>query len=154
MAKRYRIKLTPEDRRALEKIARSVDGAASKKAMKARALLLSDISRGGPTSTVDEIMVATGIKSTSLARLRRRVRDVGPLQALERKPYTSPSRVLLVNGEVEARLAELVASDPPGGRSHWPLRLLAAKLVELKVVDAISHETVRAALKKLNAKKG
>jgi hypothetical protein len=36
-----------------------------------------------------------------------------------------------------------------GGRDHWPLRLLADKLVELGVVESISHETVRQTMKKM-----
>lgn len=37
---------------------------------------------------------------------------------------------------------------PPKGFATWSLRLLAEKVVELEVVDSISHETVRQTLKK------
>ena len=37
---------------------------------------------------------------------------------------------------------------PPKGRGDWTLRLLARRLVELEVVESISHETVRRTLKK------
>jgi hypothetical protein len=37
---------------------------------------------------------------------------------------------------------------PPKGHAHWTLRLLARKVVELEVVETISHETVRRTLKK------
>jgi hypothetical protein len=39
-------------------------------------------------------------------------------------------------------------SKPPDGRARWTLRLLADKAVELAIVDAVSHETVRSVLKK------
>ena len=37
---------------------------------------------------------------------------------------------------------------PPKGYANWTLRLLAGKVVDLEIVAAISHETVRATLKK------
>lgn len=50
--------------------------------------------------------------------------------------------------EKEARLIALGCSQPPEGYGRWTLRLLVDNLVELKVVDSISYETVRRALKK------
>jgi hypothetical protein len=38
--------------------------------------------------------------------------------------------------------------SPPAGYAHWTLRLLARKVVELEIVESISHETVRQTLKK------
>ncbi|WP_420823851.1 hypothetical protein [Thermogutta terrifontis] len=43
---------------------------------------------------------------------------------------------------------------PPAGYGQWTLRLLARRLVELKVVESISHETVRRALKKTRSRRG
>ena len=37
---------------------------------------------------------------------------------------------------------------PPKGYANWTLRLLSRKVVELEIVDSISHETVRQTLKK------
>ncbi len=42
----------------------------------------------------------------------------------------------------------LTCSEPPDDHDHWTLRLLADKLVELGMVDGISHEAVRRTLKK------
>jgi hypothetical protein len=53
-------------------------------------------------------------------------------------------------GEAEAQLTKLACSLPPEGRSRWTLRLLAEYLVELEVVESISHETVRQVLKKVS----
>jgi len=52
------------------------------------------------------------------------------------------------DGKQEAYLVALACSPPPAGRVRGTLQLLAAKLVEWKVVDAISDETVRLRLKK------
>jgi hypothetical protein len=72
----------------------------------------------------------------------------GPLAVLERKPRITPPTPPKVDGRVEAQITKLACSAPPEGRSKWTLRLLAKKVVELKIVDSLSHETVRQALKK------
>lgn len=68
---------------------------------------------------------------------------------LERKP-TSREYERKADGDLEARLVALSCSEPPEGHARWSLRLLADKLVELEIVDSISHETVRTVLKKTN----
>ena len=55
-----------------------------------------------------------------------------------------------IDGEVEAHLIALSCSKAPEGFSRWSLRMLAEKIVEMKYVDSISHETIRKALKKTN----
>ena len=59
-----------------------------------------------------------------------------------------------VTGDIEARLIALACSKPPKGRARWTLRLLADKLVELEVVEALSHETVHRVLKKTRSSPG
>jgi len=54
----------------------------------------------------------------------------------------------VLDGAAEARLIALACSATPDGRKAWTLRMLADKLVELEVVEAVSHETVRRTLKK------
>ena len=58
------------------------------------------------------------------------------------------------DGDFEAHLVALSCSKPPEGFSHWSLRLLADRAVELKYIDSISHETVRRVLKKTNLSPG
>jgi hypothetical protein len=73
----------------------------------------------------------------------------GGLQtALARKQQRRPSRQRLLDGEKEAKLIALACSEPPEGHARWTLHLLADKMVELRMVEGISHETVRRALKK------
>jgi hypothetical protein len=69
--------------------------------------------------------------------------------ALAHKPQATPRRERILDGAAEARLIALACSATPDGRKAWTLRLLADKLVELEVVDAISRETVRRTLKKI-----
>lgn len=56
-----------------------------------------------------------------------------------------------LDGEQEAELIRLACSEAPEGRSQWSLRLLSDKMVELGVVDTLSHETVRLTLKKTDS---
>ena len=154
MQKIYRIKLSDEERVELIELTTSGKRVSAKKVIKARALLLADESEAGPASTDKEIMDATGMKPATLVRLRKRVCEVGAIQALERKTQTAPSRKKIIDGEVEAKLTQIACSEAPDGRQRWTLRLLADKLVELEVVEKISHETVRASMKKKRSSRG
>jgi hypothetical protein len=154
MQKNYRIKLAPDERKELTALSSSAKSVSARKVTKARALLLADESGDGPALNDREVMEATGIKPATLVRLRKRTCEVGPLAALERKAQASPSRAKVIGGEAGAKLTQIACSEAPGGRSRWTLRLLADKLVELEVVDAVSHETVRAELKKTTSSRG
>ena len=68
--------------------------------------------------------------------------------ALTHRQPANPPREPVLDGAAEAKLIALACSATPDGRRAWTLRMLADKLVELEVVDAVSHETVRRALKK------
>jgi hypothetical protein len=55
------------------------------------------------------------------------------------------------SGKQQAKITALACSTPPEGRSRWTLRLLADKVVELELVDDISHKSVGEILKKTNS---
>ena len=73
--------------------------------------------------------------------------------AVYRKPPARSYRRRL-DGEQEARLVALTCSAPPEGHKRWRLRLLADRLVELQVVESVSYETVRQALKQTGSSRG
>jgi hypothetical protein len=87
-------------------------------------------------------------------RLRERFVEQGLDAALDRKKQDRPSRQRTLDGKAEARLIALACSEPPLGRVRWTLRLLADQLVELEIVDTVSTETIRRALKKTNSSRG
>jgi Homeodomain-like domain len=70
-----------------------------------------------------------------------------------RKPPARQYRRRL-DAEQEARLVALTCSSPPEGHQRWTLRLLAERLVELAVVESVSYETVRQALKQTGSSRG
>ncbi len=59
-----------------------------------------------------------------------------------------PRALKLLDGEQEAQVIALRLGSPPKGYANWSLRLLARRVVELGVVESVSHETIRRTLKK------
>lgn len=146
MAKKYILKLTADERAELAHLIRK-GGVAGWKSQRAQALLKCDQGSDGPAWTDRQIAESFGVTTRSLESWRKRAVEHGPLSLLERKPRV-PSAVPKLGGENEARLTALACSVPPKGLARWSLRLLAERLVELEVVGAVSHETVRRSLKK------
>jgi len=89
---------------------------------------------------------------STVANVRHRFNRAGLQAALYDKPR--PGQKPKVTGEVEARLVMLACSDPPPGHTRWSLRLLADQMVELEIVDSISHVTVGQVLKKTKSSRG
>jgi hypothetical protein len=71
--------------------------------------------------------------------------------ALNGKKRHTPPRAKLLDGKQEASIIALRLSDPPTGYNNWSLRLIAEKTIELGIAESISHETVRATLKKIES---
>jgi transposase len=89
-----------------------------------------------------------GMRVNTVADIRQRYVEEGLDRALERKRPDEPPRQRKLDGTGEAHLIAMACGEPPEGRARWTLRLLAGQLVELAIVDGISHETVRQTLKK------
>jgi transposase len=147
MRKVYLVRLSKEERAELTAMVRK-GKAAAYKLTHARILLETDQGEDGPGYKDAEIAAHLGVAERTVARVRQRFVEGGLEGALSRKKQVSPSRRRKLDGAAEARLIAVSCSQAPPGRNEWTLRLLADKLVELEVVDAISHETVRQTLKK------
>jgi hypothetical protein len=151
-SKKYVLKLLPEERSALAEVI-DQPRAPRWKVVRARALLKCDQGCGGPGWSDARIAEALECTAHSLENWRKQAVLQGPLSLLERQPYhrrTPPK----LDGDGEARLTALACSPAPRGHARWTLRLLAEHLVSLEVVDSISHETVRQALKKTTCSPG
>jgi transposase len=151
--KKYKVTLTAEERNSLQGLI-AAGKASAQKLAHARILLKADAAPGGPAWIDARIAEAVEIDVTTVERVRERFVEQGLEAALVRKKQDRPSRERKLDGQAEARLVALACSDPPRGRARWTLRLLADKLVELEVVDTVSTETVRQALKKTNSSRG
>jgi hypothetical protein len=149
MAPRYRVTLTRGEREYLESISTKGKRAA-RTVLYARALLLLDAGEFGPRWLVADVGEALGITPRSLEHLKKRFVEEGLTIAIERKKRVKPPREIQFGGEFEAHLLALVCSDVPQGRKRWTIRLLADKMVELKMVEKVSPMTVCNTLKKMN----
>jgi len=149
---KYRVTLTAEERADLEQLV-SRGKAAARKLTHARILLLADDSRGAERSD-DEIVAALGTSPRTVSRVRRQLVTEGFDVALCRRPQPPRPDKIKIKGDIEQRLVELACGDPPEGRCHWTLRLLADELIALGLVGQVGLETVRLALKKTISSRG
>ena len=149
MAPRYRVTLTEEERSELEAISTKGKRAA-RTVLYARALLLLDAGPFGPKWVVARVAEAIGTTPRSLEHLKKRFVEEGCQAAIERKIRVTPPREIKFGGEFEAHLLALACSPAPEGRDRWTIRLLAEKMVELKMVSSVSPMTVCNTLKKTN----
>ena len=150
--KRYRVTLTPPERDGLCQLI-SAGRASARKLMHARILLKADAPPGDRGSFDDDVAAAVECSVASVERVRRRFVEEGLEAALVPHAPTEP-RPTKLDGRGEARLIAEVCSPPPGDRPRWTLKLLADRLVELRVVASISYETVRRTLKKTSSSRG
>jgi len=149
MALRYRVTLTKKERENLEAISTKGKRAA-RTVLYARALLLLDAGEYGPKWVVVQVAEALGTTSRSLEHLKKRFVEKGLPEAIERKKREKPPREIQFGGEFEAKLLALACSEAPEGRERWTIRLLAEKMIELKMVPSVSPMTVCNTLKKMH----
>jgi hypothetical protein len=145
---RYKITLTQEERGQLEELTRSGKTAASK-FIHARALLLCDAGEHGNPWKVADVAEALGITPRTIEHLKQRFVEEGIEAALVRKPAVKAPK-LTFDGAFDARLTALACSPAPAGRVRWTVRLLAEKVVELKIAPKVSTMSIHRALKKTN----
>ena len=149
MAIRYAVDLTDTERTALREII-SKNKAKRSTIVNAYILLKADRVWGW---TNEAIALAYEVSTKKVEQLKKRFVEEGFEGALSRKPVTNAHR-RKITGDEEAHLIALCCSQAPEGHERWTLRMLADKLVELDIVDSISHETVRQTLKKMNLNRG
>ena len=143
---KYKVTLTKEEREELGSIINK-GRHTSQKFRNAYVLLNCDEGEYSEKATNSEISKILKVGMRTIDRIKKRFVEDGFDAILGRKP-TSREYEKKADGDFEARLIALSCSEPPKGFSRWSLRLLADKIVELKVVDSVSHETVRTVLKK------
>jgi transposase len=136
----YIVDLTEEERTYLLDIIKSGKKSA-RKLNRARILLLADEGK-----TDSKIVEALHTGPATVQRIRKRFVEGNLERALNEDPRPGGRRKL--DEKAESVLETLAHSKPPDGRKRWTLQLLADRLVALRVVDSISHETVRKEVKK------
>jgi len=145
MRKRYIVRLSDEERGQLIGIVKKFKGS-SEKVRRAQILLKADAD--GPAWGDPQIADAFGCRRQTVENVRKRLVERGFEQTLNGLKREHPPTPKLLDGEQEAKVIATRLGSPPAGYAHWTLRLLANKVVELGIVESISHETIRRTLKK------
>ncbi len=151
-AKIYKVTMSVEERSFLQSLV-STGKAAAYKRLRAQILLKADQSLDQWGWGDQQISEAFDVSRATVERTRKAFVLEGLQAALSRKKRDHPGN-LKFDGQKEAQLIALRCSAPPEGRERWTLELLADQLVELKVFESISSETVRERLKKTNLSLG
>jgi len=145
MEKKYVVRLSDEERTVLRNVVKKLKGS-SQKVRRARILLMADAD--GPNWTDKQIAEACCCRTKTVENVRQRLVTDGFDVVLNGKKRESPPRQKVLDGEQEAKVIALRLGEPPEGYANWSLRLLADRVVELGIVDSVSHETLRKTLKK------
>ena len=145
MQKKYVVRLSEPERDELRGIVKKLKGT-GQKVRRAQILLKADAD--GPHWTDGQIAEAFSCRTRSVEKIRQRLVEQGFEETVHRAQRAQPPVAKLLSGDQEARLIATRLGSPPKGYANWSLRLLARKVVELAIVDSVSHETVRRTLKK------
>ena len=145
MPKKYIVRLTESERSELRRVIKKLSGS-SQKVRRAQILLKADIE--GSNWTDARIAEAFECRTKTVEDIRKRLVESGFEATLNGKKRSSPPTPKRLDGTQEAQVIALRLGSPPKGYVNWSLRLLARKVVELSIVESISHETVRQTLKK------
>ncbi len=145
---KYRVVLTNVERKRLITIT-SKGSSTAKMIMHAHVLLFADEHDGRKLSE-KEIASRLSVHFQTVHSIRKTYALFGLDVALGRKKRSTPPITPKITGDVEAKIIALSCSSPPEGRNRWTLRLLADKVVELRILESISHETIHRTLKKTN----
>ena len=145
MNKKYIVRLSDAERRVCDEVVKKLKGT-SQKVRRAQVLLKADAD--GPGWSDEKICEAYGCRVQTVENVRKRFVMEGFELALEGVKRQVPPTAPLLDGQAEAQVIATRLGKPPAGYGRWTLRLLAEHVVELEIVESISHETVCQVLKK------
>jgi hypothetical protein len=146
MQKKYIVRLSDDERKQLRSVIKKLKGS-SQKVRRAQILLKADVA--GANWTDERIAEAFDCRTKTVENIRQRLVEKGFEETLHGARRPHPPIAKLLDGEQEAEIIALRLSSPPPGYAYWSLRLLSRRVVELGIVDQISHETLRRTLKKM-----
>lgn len=145
--KKYVVKLGDEEREQLNTLINTGKRPA-RQLTRARILLKADASEAGDGWSDSRIAAALDTSTDTVARARQQLVEEGFEAVLVRKHSPASARQRIFDGAAEAKLIALACSAPPKGRKRWTLELLEEQVVELKIVDRASDNTIGRTLKK------
>lgn len=146
MVKKYVVRLTDAERATLADVVKKLKGT-GQKVRRAQILLKADAD--GPAWTDARIAEAFDCRTKTVENVRQSLVERGFQVTLDGAQRATPPTPKKLDGKQEAAVIAMRLGPPPPGYANWSLKLLARRVVELKIVDSISHETVRRTLKKV-----
>jgi len=150
--KLYPVHLSNDQRQELHDLIRKGKATAHQQ-MAARVLLKADEASVEHLSS-SQIAQALEISPRTVIRIKQRFVQQGlPVTLRGNYPEERPLR-RKIDGRVEAHLIAIACGPAPAGHRRWTMQLLADRVIDLGVVDQISDEAVRLALKKTNYVRG
>lgn len=145
MQKKYIVRLTDKERQHLEETIKKLSGS-GQRVRRAQILLKADADKSSWTDR--QIAEAFSCRTKTVENIRQQLVLCGFQQALDGKQRERPPIPKLLGGEQEAQIIALRLGSPPAGYANWSLRLLTRQVIELAIVETVSHETLRQTLKK------
>lgn len=146
MSIKYIVNLDDDERAMLRDLTKK-GKVAARKVARAQILLHADTHLSD-----DAIAAALHVSVSTVHRTRQRCVEAGVAAALTERPRPGAKRLL--DGKQEALIIATACTPAPTGHARWTMQLLADRVVEIEVVEAISDETVRRVLKKTNSSPG
>jgi transposase len=141
--KSHLVQLSGKERQQLQKTVQSGKDKA-RKITRCRVLLSADKGK-----TDQEISNALNVCLATIFNIRRRYSQGGIEHAINEEARSGqPPRFA---GKLTAKITAIACSNPPEGHARWSLRLLADHIIELDIVESISHQSVKNILKKTNS---
>ena len=145
MPKRHLVELTEDQRAELDRW----EAGPLTRRQRTRALILLRADAG---ETDEEIVEGVGVSLGTVANVRRRFAAGGLAAALHERPRPGAKPVL--DGKAEAVVIATACSPVPEGRATWTARMIADRLVGLRVVESVSEDTIPRVLKKVSSSRG
>ena len=149
----YKVTLSEEEKEGLLEMVRKGKGGAQSIR---RANILLAVDKGEYATlrmTDEEAARAYHTTPRTVYSVKKAFVEEGLVDAIGRKERAAPAH-RKVTGDVEAKIVAITCSDPPEGYSSWSLRLIADTVIEMGIVDYISHVAVGDVLKKTNLSHG
>jgi transposase len=143
--KKYIVDLADDEREQLLHLTRHGTPSA-RKVTRARIVL-----KAADGLTDDQIATTLDVGVATVERTRKRFVEQG-FGALNERPR--PGARPKLTGKQQAHMVAVACSEAPAGHTHWTMRLLAGKVVELGFTASFSRESIRRILKKTSSSRG
>lgn len=136
MNRKYHVKLSEEECKTIQE--RMNHERTSTIVRKRCSVLLDADENAGEPPTQEEISIMSDV---TVHTVIKEYDTQGIAYCLRERVHRTPPNPPIITGEKETRIAALACGSAPEGRARRTVRLLAEKVVELGIMETVSHET-------------